>query len=171
MTHPAASPVRHRPARRVHPIVIGGTIAGILDILAAFGLRMMAGGSPVRVLHAIASGVLGPAAFQGGAATAALGFALHFVIAFGAAAVYYAASRVWPVLARRAIPAGLLYGVAVYAVMNYVVLPLSRVTFGRGPWRSVATMVVIHMLCVGLPIALAARAGRAAAEYGSAWRV
>jgi hypothetical protein len=138
-------------------VIVGGLAVGVLDILAAFAFRGVAGVHPVRVLHGIASGVLGPAAFQGGGATALLGLALHFFIAFVVAAVYYGASKVLPVLVQRAVPCGLAYGVLVHVVMNQVVLPLSRVTFRPPPWRFVAGMIVIHMLFVGLPAALAVR--------------
>lgn len=143
------------PAWLTHPVAVGGSAAGILDILAAFALAASSGVQPVRVLQAIASGLLGPAAFRGGSPAAALGLALHFVIAFGAAAVYYLASRRLPFLVRQAVPAGLAYGVAVYAVMNLVVLPLSRVNVRAQSPRTMAIMIVIHMVCVGLPIALA----------------
>ena len=129
----------------------------------ALNTNKAGGVQPTRVLQGIASGLLGPAAFQGGLRTAALGLALHFVIAFVCAAVYYAASRVLPVLAQRAVVCGMLYGVAVHLFMNQIVLPLSRVNFRTPPWQFVAVMIVIHMLFVGLPIALAVRrAARAA---------
>jgi hypothetical protein len=143
--------------RRRHPIVTGGAIAGTLDILAAFTMQLANGVAPVRVLQAIASGALGRDAFSGGNATALLGLVLHFTIAFGAATVYYTASRFWSFLRRHAVVAGLAYGVVVYLVMQYVVLPLSRVNFRPAPWRTVAILVVVHMFCVGLPIALASR--------------
>jgi uncharacterized membrane protein YagU involved in acid resistance len=137
-------------------ILLGGTLAGVLDILAAF-LMSWPRVPPVRVLQYIASGALGPSAFRGGAATAAVGLALHFVIAFAAAALYVAASRRWRVLTARSVASGSVYGVVVYAMMQLVVLPLSRVTRGTPTWRSVALMIGIHIVCVGLPIAFAAR--------------
>lgn len=136
-------------------ILRAGLIAGVLDITAAFAFAALRGGTPLRVLQYIASGLLGSPAFQGGAATAALGLALHFVIALGAAAVYWAASRRIAFLATHAVPAGLLYGVAVYFVMNLVVLPLSSVP--QRPFTPSLAMIAIHMLCVGLPIALVLR--------------
>ena len=93
-----------RPGRG---ILLGGTLAGVLDILAAF-LMSWPRVPPVRVLQYIASGALGPAAFRGGAATAAAGLAFHFVIAFGAAAAYVAASRRWPLLLTRPLRAASL---------------------------------------------------------------
>jgi hypothetical protein len=139
---------------RVHPIVLGGLAAGACDILAAFAVSWPRV-APTRVLQYIASGVAGPAAFGGGVAAAGLGLALHFAIATAAAAVYFVASRAWPLLARRSIVCGLAYGIVVYLVMQLVVLPLSRVNVQRGSWSAIALMVGIHMVCVGLPIALA----------------
>ncbi|MES1210747.1 MAG: hypothetical protein ABUL63_00305, partial [Acidobacteriota bacterium] len=120
---------------------------------------------PVLVLQSIASGLLGKGSYQGGAGSAALGFFLHFVIAFGATAVYYAASRKLRLLVEHPVLCGLLYGIAVYAFMNLVVLPLSVIAFkpSHTP-ASIAQGLVIHMLCVGLPIALAVRRAARAAK-------
>jgi hypothetical protein len=138
-------------------ILAGGLAAGALDLTAALVLYTLRGARPIRVVQAIASGLLGAEAYKGGLATVALGCLLHFVIATGAAAVFVAASRWLPALVRRPFVWGPLYGVAVYLVMNFVVVPLSAVA--RGPFnpRLAAILVVIHMLCVGLPIAVAAR--------------
>jgi uncharacterized membrane protein YagU involved in acid resistance len=139
-------------------IFLGGLIAGTLDIIAAFVQSGLRGGSPIRVLQAIASGLLGADSFQGGFATAALGLVLHFIIATTAAAVYYAASRKLKVLVDQAIVCGLAYGVAVYVFMNFIVLPLSAVPF-KIPVTTGVTVpgVLILMFCVGLPIALIIR--------------
>jgi hypothetical protein len=144
-------------ARAFDTIVFGGLIAGALDILDAFVMAMVGGGSPVRVLHAIASGVIGRSAYEGGIPAAALGLALHFFIATGAAATYWFASLKRPVLLRRPIVCGLLFGLVVWAFMYHVVLPM---TFGR-PYvvpalPQLANQLAIHALGVGLPIALIA---------------
>jgi hypothetical protein len=139
-------------------ILIAGAMAGVLDITAACVSAFLQNGvPPVRVLQFVASGLLGREAFQGGAATAALGLLLHFVIAFGAAAVFYAASRRLPVLVQQAVPAGVAYGVAVWAFMRFVVVPLSLVRQQPFRLRGAWVQIVIHMVCVGLPIALAVR--------------
>src|SRR3981189_3351831 len=68
-------------------IVVGGGIAGTLDLLQAcilFGWHI-----PL----VIAAGLLGRKAFHGGVGTYLLGVWLPFLIACSAAAVYYAASR------------------------------------------------------------------------------
>jgi hypothetical protein len=136
-----------------------GTLAvGVLDGADAavfFGLR---GVSPVRVFQAIASGVLGRPAFAGGLGTAALGVTLHFFIAFAIVATYLAASRRIPILVRRPIACGILYGIGVYLMMNLVVVPLSAAATGLPSWPVILNGVLIHMFGVGLPSSLFARA-------------
>lgn len=158
--------------KAIHPILAGGSIAGTLDILAAFAIGAGFGSAPARVLQGIATGLLGPAAFDGGARTAALGLACHFVIAFSAAGVYFAASRRMPILVRRPLASGALYGVVVYAVMAFVVVPLSNAAPRSTAWSVVLTMIAVHVACVGVPIALAtARPALEVATSGSRARV
>jgi hypothetical protein len=144
-------------SRGARAVLAGGAIAGTLDLLAAFALQAVRGAPPVRVLQAIASGLLGPSAYTAGGGILLLGLVLHYFIATSAAAVFYAASRGWPVLVRRAVPAGIVYGVVVYAVMSRVVLPLSRGSFRPSAGPMMAVMIAIHIVCVGVPIALTVR--------------
>jgi hypothetical protein len=141
------------------PILWGGLIAGTLDLTAAcIAAWLRSGVTPVRVMQSVASGLLGADAYAGGAKTAALGVALHFLIATVATAVFYFASRKWLFLIERPINFGLLYGVAVYLFMNFVVLPLSAF-----PQRGTPTLsgriigLLIIMFFIGLPIALVVR--------------
>ena len=151
----AELPVKRSRAARA--IVWGGLLAGVGDIMFAFVVSGLRGVGPVRVLQSVASGLLGGAARDGGLATAALGGALHFLIAFIWATVYWLASRRLQVLVRRPVVCGLLYGLAVYALMYLVVLPLSAAYFKPAftPY-TVSLNGAGHMLLVGLPIALAA---------------
>jgi hypothetical protein len=147
-----------RPGSPLRAIVTGGVAAGLGDIIFAFIFYGAHGVTPVRILQSVASGLLGERAFEGGAATAALGAFFQLLIPTIAAAVYYGLTRVFPVLRRHAVVSGLLYGIVVYVVMNQVVLPLSAIPFT--PSRKlamVAPAVVAHMFLVGLPIAWANR--------------
>jgi hypothetical protein len=153
-TSSLTSPASRSGGGGAHPIAIAGLLVGFLDICAAFALNGARGVGPAVVLQAIASGLLGPASFGGGGATAALGLLLHFLIAFGAATVFYLLSRRWTLLLKRAIAAGIVYGVLVYGVMDQIVLPLSRVQLRAQPWSYTGTIIVIHVLFVGLPISL-----------------
>jgi len=141
-----------RKARPVPAILVGGVVAGILDALTAFYLY---GWSMPR---GIASGLLGRSALGGGTPTWILGLALHFFIAISAAAVYYAASRKLKFLAESPVVCGLFYGIAVFLVMNLIVLPFSAIHF-RGPFQYLGLVrgILIHMFLIGLPIALSVR--------------
>ncbi len=143
--------------KALRAILTGGIVAGTLDIVAAITIYAVRGVSPVRILQSIASGLFGRAAFAGGARTAALGLFLQFFIATVATAAYYVASRKWKALIHRPILYGALYGVAVYAFMNYVVLPLSAVAKRPFVLSTAVLMVAVHIVCVGIPIALAVR--------------
>ena len=132
-----------------------GRIPDGLDAVTFFGLR---GVSPLRIFQGIASGLLGRASFQGGLPAAVLGVLLHFTIALTIVTVYYLASRRVPALARRPLVWGPLYGIAVYLTMNLVVIPLSAVVTGHRPLEVVVNGVLIHIVGVGIPSALFARA-------------
>lgn len=162
------------PRPRNAPLVIlsGGLLAATLDILYALTYYGLAHGVPVeRNLQTIASGLLGKAAFDGGVPTALLGLGLHYGILVAAAALFYAASRRFAWLVRRAFAAGLLYGLCIYVAMNFVIVPLSAFPFDQSLPETVRQIVeeplpvlrdlLVHLFFVGLPIALCTRAGTA----------
>ena len=138
-------------------ILWGGLLCGVLDITAAMVVYGSMGAKPLRLLQGIAPGLLGPRTYGGGIATALLGLLCHFVIAFSAAAVFVAASRMMPFLVRHAVLSGVLYGIAVYFFMSRVVVPLSAAAKFPFSLKMMVIGIIIHIFCVGLPIALAAR--------------
>jgi len=128
-------------------IAVGGLAAGILDLLQAcilFGWDI-----PL----AIAGGLLGKQASNGGIGTYVLGVFLHFFIATTAAAVYYAASRKLGFLKEHLLVCGLFFGAAVEDFMKFVVLPLSAL-HSMGPYQlhDLILGLGVHMVVVGLPI-------------------
>ncbi len=138
-------------------VLWAGFACGVLDITAALVVYGYYGAKPMRLLQGIASGLLGPKAFDGGLATALLGLLCHFAIAFGAATVYFVASRAIRPLIQHAVISGVLYGVAVYFFMNRIVLPLSAAAKRPFSMRLMIIGVVIHIFFVGLPISLSVR--------------
>jgi hypothetical protein len=138
-------------------VLWAGFACGVLDITAALVVYSFFGLKPVPLLQGIASGLLGAQAFQGGLATALLGLLCHFVIAFGAAAVYFGASRGIPFLIQNASVSGALYGVCVYFFMNRIVVPLSAAAKRPFSLKMMVVGIVIHIFCVGLPISLSVR--------------
>ena len=144
------------PAKPWLGIVWGGLACGILDFTSAIVAYGPRGISPARIGQSIAAGAIGrQAAFSGGVRTALLGVFFHFVIAFGAATVYYLASRKISFLIAHPIISGILYGEVVFVVMRYVVIPLSATKAGPWSWAAVIAGPGGHPFVVGLPIALA----------------
>jgi hypothetical protein len=138
-------------------VLWAGFACGVLDITAALVVYGFFGAKPMRLLQGIASGLLGPRAFDGGLATALLGLVCHFVIAFGAASVFFFASRSVGFLIEHATVSGILYGVAVYFFMHLIVVPLSAAAKRPFSLRMMIIGVIIHIFCVGLPISLTVR--------------
>ncbi len=135
-------------------ILLAGLVCGVLDGISAIVLTAALGGTTTRMFQGIARGVLGQAAFQQGGRSIALGVALHFAIALGAAMVYYAASRVLPVLIDHALICGVLYGVAVHLFMTFVVIPLSAIGTRPIVPRIFLLLLAIHMVVVGPSISM-----------------
>jgi hypothetical protein len=139
-------------------ILWGGLSAGVLDFIGACVTNAARGVTPLRIAQSIASGWLGAAAFRGGYKTAALGVTSHFLIALTAAAVFVFISRQLPILLEHVYVSGALYGVAVFWFIQLVVLPLSAISFKPSLALSVVvTGMLVHILCVGLPIVLRAK--------------
>jgi len=167
-------------------ILLGGLIAGALDILYAFVVYgpLSYGVSPERVLQSVAAGWIGREASQaGGWNTALLGLGSHFLIATIMAGVYVFAARALGVLNKNPVVWGFLYGLILYVAMNYVVVPLSAAganedfasSLGEAtarlqeafsairprydsdyPWM-IAGTILTHTLLVGVPIAFVAQ--------------
>jgi hypothetical protein len=116
--------IRKNPMLRA--ILLGGLFAGTIDIGAASLIGMV---SPLSTLRAIASGVMGRAAFHGGVPAALLGLLLQWAMAIIIAGVYVLATAGIPALRRRWIPTGIFAGIVIYFVMVYLVLPLSAAPF------------------------------------------
>jgi uncharacterized membrane protein YagU involved in acid resistance len=140
-----------------------GLIAGTLDIGENIIFNAFRHITAKQIFQYIASGLTGPWAFHAGAASVALGIAIHYTIALTWTAVYFGAAQRWGLLIRRPVASGLIYGAVVYAAMNFVVLPLTRVPHATKA-ASIASRVsgVLALLfCIGLTVAvLTARARR-----------
>jgi len=151
--------------RKLKWFILGAVIAGTLDISYAILFSYFRSGvPPSRILQSVASGLLGRDSYSGGTKTAALGLGLHFLIAFILTAVYFLLARWLPILVRYPLISGVAFGIVAYAVMNKVVIPLSRVPpRATGPAMVVViTGILVHMFFIGVPIALACRRAQVA---------
>jgi hypothetical protein len=133
-------------------IGVGGLIAGTFDLICAlltFG---------PQVGRAIAGGLLGHSAFQGGLAINIFGFFLHFFIAMSAAAVFYFASRRLRFMTEHALISGMFFGIGLYLVMNLIVLPLCALHVTHPiAIKDLIQGLLVHMILIGLPISFSVR--------------
>ncbi len=145
------------PSPQLRATLIGGSIAGALDILFAISFAIFDGRTATWLLQTVATGVLGEAAYEGGAPAAILGLAAHFVLSIGWAALFVTIAARRPRVLDRPIVTGLIFGVVVFLGMRLVVLPLSAFPF---PVRllslSAGLDLLSHLFLFGVPIALAA---------------
>ena len=140
-------------------ILLGTLVVGALDILEVIVFFAFRGVAPTRILQSVAAGLIGRGeAYEGGIRTALLGLGIHYCIAFVVVCVYYFASGRIAALRESPVIMGAIYGLLVYLVMNFVVLPYFSAT---GPPRftmpGVLNGLFAHVFCVGIPAALIAR--------------
>lgn len=142
-------------------IALGTLLVGSLDIIEVIVFYAMRGVAAPRVLQGVAAGLLGRASFTRGASSALLGLAIHFFIAFVVVAIYHLASRRMSILTRHPILCGAAYGLMVFAVMTYIVVPMSA-SGGGVPKNPVvlANLLFAHIVCVGVATGWSAVAGR-----------
>ena len=142
--------------------VYGGLLIAVADAIFAITLWFeWTTKGLTQVFQSIAVGVLGKASYEGGLATALLGAGLHAVMAIAFVAICIALSFRFRLLTDKPVMSGLLYGVGLYVVMNFVVMPLSRVgaspSFKHPDW--IAMSVLAHM-AFGVVCTLFARRAR-----------
>ena len=142
--------------RPFHAIVTAVLVVGILDISSAFVIWWQRGVPIEHGLQGIAAGLLGTKSFDGGLATAALGLALHFFVTLVVVSVFYVASRKIPFLTKQPFNWGVLYGIGVYVVMYWIVLPSEFPTF-RHRLSNELIELAIHICLIGLPTAFIVR--------------
>jgi hypothetical protein len=137
------------------PIAIATAISGALDILFAMTLTVLYGREIGNMLRYVGSGPF-PQAKDMGSSGAILGLFVHFALMAIMAAVYVFAARRMPALVEKPIQWGVLYGLATYAVMNLLVVPMRFGTPLPPNPLSMATQLFAHIVLVGIPIALVA---------------
>ena len=146
-------------------LLAAATVVAVLDgafavVLYVYVLRLC---SAAQLMQSIAGALLGRAAFRGGAATMALGLALHLAVAAGWTLVYAAlratSGRLRELTATTggAVVVGAVLGVLIWLAMDLLIVPLSRAS--ATPVRSpvFAILLIWHALGVGTPLALIVR--------------
>ena len=132
--------------------IYAGLIAGTIDIGAACTINRV---GPGPILRFIASGLLG-APLPHETWVYCLGLGLQWMMSIIIAAIFVIAATKIPALLRRWIAAGIAYGIVVYFVMTFVVVPLSRAKSGHVTMSSFAENL-LAMILFGLIVAYTAQ--------------
>jgi hypothetical protein len=154
MNQPSQSPGSSVFSTGFKTILFAGLLAGFLDAAAAsIQYFLSTGNNPTRVFQYIASAVFGKSAFSGGLGMALLGLMFHFLIALGFAALFFLSYPLVFKPLKNKIVMGIVYGLLVWAIMNLVVVPLTRAP--QGPFRLKGAVIAMAILIfmVGIPIA------------------
>jgi hypothetical protein len=147
-------------------VLLAGALVGVLDGFSAwfYVVVVLQKSTLLRVFQGIAGALLGQESFNGGVPTFLLGVAMHFTVAYGWTMVYYLIWKNWPALQRLvrttagAVMAGVLYGPFVHLMMKFVILPFTKAGSGPTPPLSrFLAMMLIHVVAVGVPIAVIVR--------------
>jgi hypothetical protein len=157
---PSATP--SKPLSRSGPItaILWITlVAGTLEIGENIIFNAFRHVTPYMIFQYIASGLVGMKSFDAGIASVVLGVAIHYAFALTWTIVFFAASRKLEILIRRPVICGLLYGGVVYIIMNFAVLPLTRVPHAVKAMTLASRIngVAALLFCIGLTIALMVR--------------
>jgi hypothetical protein len=130
-----------------------GLIVGVFDAAAAsLQAYIMRGATPDKVFTFVASGAFGQSAYEGGSMMALTGLAFHFIIAISWAFIFYVAYPKLTILQSNKFFVGMAYGIFIWLIMNFVVIPLSLI--GLRPFNlvSASIQIVIHLFVIGVPI-------------------
>lgn len=136
-----------------------GLAAGTLDISENLIFNAFRHVTPKMVFQYIASGLIDGRSFTMGDASVALGIAIHYAIAMTWTVIFFLLSRRLIFLTRRAATSGIAYGGIVYVIMNFAVLPFTRVPHAPRAMTLASRIsgVLALLFCIGLAIALLVR--------------
>ncbi|WP_026969711.1 hypothetical protein [Algoriphagus terrigena] len=149
--------------KRPLALVFGSVLlVGTLDILAAcIQYYLKTGSGPALVFKFIASGVFGAEAFSAGDSMIVYGLLFHYSIAVSFTIFFFLITTLFPALLKAKVVTGIGYGIAVWIVMNLIVVPISNTPKGEFDWINAGIGMLILIVCIGLPLSfIAAKARR-----------
>jgi hypothetical protein len=141
---------------RTKAIVAAIAVSGTLDILSAFFFGGMAGVGPGRILRYVASGPFGDSMRDGGTGAAAVGLGVHYSLMTIMVLFYFTLASRFEFMRRQWPLSGALYGIAIYLVMYWLVVPTRFGTHPKTELWSIGNALFSHIICVGLPMAFIA---------------
>ncbi|MDO3626392.1 hypothetical protein Q3A68_09335 [Mucilaginibacter sp. BT774] len=145
-----------RPKSKCVIILQTCLLTGTLDALAAILISYKI--PPAIIFKFIASGWFGRQAMSGGTYMIVFGLIFHYLIAaFFTVILFLLYPRVVKILKSRYL-VGIVYGLAIWGIMNYVVLPMTNIPKSHGHLELISLLkgIVALIVCIGLPVALIA---------------
>ncbi len=146
-------------ASLLRAILVAGSIVGAMDAVAANAhAYLLRGTPPAAVWRYVASAVFGKSAGTGGSEMVFLGLLFHLTVAIGWTGLFFVAYPRLRLLSANTLVSGMAYGLFVWLMMNFVVVPLTRITVGPIRLTSgTVMMILIHLFVIGVPIAYLAK--------------
>jgi hypothetical protein len=133
-------------------ILWGGLLGGTIDVFSASLISML---SPLLIMRFIAAGLLGPGVIKGGLDISFVGLLLQWLMCLIIATIYVVAAGRLAWMRRDWRLTGVAYGVPVYFVMTYVVLPLSALHHWTAFDLKGFVLNLLAMMLFGLIVAYA----------------
>ena len=149
--------ITHHEQDKFRTISLTALLTGILQI-ASIVLKYLIenGRGPLSLFKYIASGVFGKEALDGGILMITWGLVIHFMIAFLCTVFLF---LIYPGLSRwlkNKFLTGALYGISIWAIMNFIVLPLSKINKLPTGTNEAILAASLLVLTIGMPTALIA---------------
>ena len=139
-------------------ILITWLIAGTLDLSGAYIVHglIMGDATFTGILKYIASAAFGKEAFAGGSNMVFAGILFHYFIALCFTVFYYIVYPSISFLHKHVLLSGVLYGIFVWAVMNLIVVPMTKIQ--QAPFQLKGSLIAASILvvCIGLSVTLLA---------------
>ena len=130
-------------------------VAGTLDAIAAILQFLINGGTqPERIFKYIARALVGESARSGGYEMVVLGITLHYLVALVWTIIFYIFYRHFSFIRQQIFLSGIIYGLIVWTIMNFVVIPLSRLGPQNLHLKGMIISSLVIVTCIGLPVAL-----------------
>jgi hypothetical protein len=145
--------MERRPKSQFVTVLQTCLLTGTLDALAAILISYKI--PPEVIFSFIASGWFGKQAMSGGTSMVLWGLILHYLIAAIFSVTMFLLYPNMIRVIRNKYLAGIIYGLAIWVIMNFVVLPFSNTPKSHGHLGPVALIKGITALVIGVGILVA----------------
>lgn len=148
--------MERRPKSKFVTVLQTCLLTGTLDALAAILISYKI--PPAVIFKFIASGWFGREAMSGGTSMILYGLIFHYLIAaFFTVTLFWLYPQIIKLVKKKYL-VGILYGLAIWIIMNYIVLPMTNIPKSHGHLELISLLkgIAALIICIGLPVALIA---------------